>query len=727
MDEALKIEAAIDAMKRLFGDDARRIAHALNVLRFARSIQAREGGSKLVVETAAALHDIGIHECERKYGSTAGNLQELEGPPIARRILEALAYSEDEIAHICQIVANHHSAKNIDSLEFRIVWDSDWLVNIPEEVGLEDAQKLERTINKAFKTQTGKELARGEFLKDMKSAKGGNDNGGNSMFCFQCEQTCQGTGCTVKGVCGKDEVSAGLQDALLQVAKGVAQYAYRARKFGAASADADHFVIEALFTTVTNVNFDPARIEAIIRKGVAVRETAKGLYESAAKLAGKTPEVLSGPAQFAPEASVEGIVKQAKAFGVDSKLKADGHDVAGVRELIVYGLKGTAAYADHALVLGKASEGTFAFFHEALDFLADDPKDLNALLKMALQVGAENLKVMALLDEANTGTYGNPEPTKVRVTPVKGKAILVSGHDLKDLELLLKQTEGKGVNVYTHGEMLPCLAYPGLKKFKHLVGNYGGAWQDQRKEFEAFPGAILMTTNCIQTPKETYKARIFTTGLVAFPGVVHVADKNFAPVIEAALAAEGFKEDAPEKLITIGFAHNSVLSVAGTVLDAVSKGAIRHFFLIGGCDGAKPGRNYYTEFAEKVPQDCVILTLACGKYRFNKLEFGDIGGIPRLLDCGQCNDAYSAIKIASALADACSCTVNDLPLSLVLSWYEQKAVCILLTLLHLGIKNIRLGPSLPAFLSPAAVKILVEKFNIMPTTTAEEDLKAILS
>ena len=546
------------------------------------------------------------------------------------------------------------------------------------------------------------------------------------MFCFQCEQTCQGTGCTVKGVCGKDETAAGLQDALIQTAKGVSQYAYRARKFGAVNAEVDRFIIEALFTTVTNVNFDPERILAVIKKGIAVREKAKGLYESAAKLAGKIPELLVGPAVFAPEASIEGIVKQAKAFGVDSKLKADGHDIAGVRELIIYGLKGTAAYADHALVLGKANDGTFAFFHEALDFLADDPKDLGALLGLALRVGEANLKVMAMLDEANTGTYGHPEPTKARVTAVKGKAILVSGHDLKDLELLLKQTEGRGVNIYTHGEMLPCLAYPGLKKYKHLVGNYGGAWQNQRKEFDAFPGAILMTTNCIQMPKETYKARIFTTGLVAWPGVTHIADKNFEAVIQAALAAEGFKEDEPEKTITIGFAHNTVLSVAGTVLEAVGKGEIRHFFLIGGCDGAKPGRNYYTEFAEKVPKDCVILTLACGKFRFNKLEFGEIGGIPRLLDCGQCNDAYSAIKIASALADALGCTVNDLPLSLVLSWYEQKAVCILLTLLHLGIKNIRLGPSLPAFLSPAAVKILVEKFNIAPTTTPEEDLKDIL-
>ena len=304
--------------------------------------------------------------------------------------------------------------------------------------------------------------------------------------------------------------------------------------------------------------------------------------------------------------------------------------------------------------------------------------------------------------------------------------MLVSGHDLKDLEMILKQTEGKGINVYTHGEMLPCHGYPQLKKYKHLVGNYGGAWQDQQKEFDAFPGSIIMTTNCIQKPRDSYKARIFTTGLVAWPGVHHIADKNFAPAIEMALASEGFASDGEEKYITVGFGRNAVLGVADKVIDAVKSGAIKHFFLIGGCDGAKPGRNYYTDFAENVPSDSVILTLACGKYRFNKLEFGDIGGIPRLLDIGQCNDAYSAIKIAVALADAFKCGVNDLPLSLILSWHEQKAVCILLTLLHLGIKNIRLGPTLPAFVTPAVLNVLVEKFNIMPTTTAQQDLKAIL-
>jgi hydroxylamine reductase len=333
---------------------------------------------------------------------------------------------------------------------------------------------------------------------------------------------------------------------------------------------------------------------------------------------------------------------------------------------------------------------------------------------------------MELLDAANTGAYGHPEPTPVRVTPRRGKAIVVSGHDLKDLEELLKQTEGKGVNVYTHGEMLPAHAYPALKKYEHLAGSYGGAWQNQRKEFDEFPGAILMTTNCLQKPKDTYKERLFTTGVVGWPGVTHIGDRDFAPVIEAALAAEGFPEDGPDETILVGFGHEAVMGVAGKVIEAVKSGAVRHFFLIGGCDGAKPGRNYYTDLAQAVPDDCVILTLACGKYRFNKLDFGDIGGIPRLLDIGQCNDAYSAVQIALALAGAFETDVNSLPLSLILSWYEQKAVAILLTLLHLGIRDIRIGPSLPAFVSPAVLQVLVENFNIMPISTPDEDLKAIL-
>jgi hydroxylamine reductase len=423
------------------------------------------------------------------------------------------------------------------------------------------------------------------------------------------------------------------------------------------------------------------------------------------------------------------MLAQAESHTIGNRLQAYGEDVGGLQELILYGLKGTAAYADHAKILGVEDDDVYAFFHEALDFLNSNLcGDVDALVAMALKVGEVNLKVMGMLDEGNTKTYGHPEPTTVRVTPVKGKCIVVSGHDLKDLALLLEQTKDKGINVYTHGEMLPCCAYPELKKYDHLVGNYGGAWQDQAKEFDAFPGAILMTTNCIQKPRDSYKNRIFTTGLVAWPGVTHIGqDKDFTPVIEAALAAPGFAEDAEEKTITVGFGHNAVLGVAGAVVDAVKAGKIKHFFLIGGCDGAKPGRNYYTEFAQQVPDDCVILTLACGKYRFNKMPFGDIGGIPRLLDVGQCNDAYSAIQIAVALADAFDCGVNDLPLTLVLSWYEQKAVCILLTLLHLGIQNMKLGPSLPAFIGPNVLNVLVQKFNIAPISTPEKDLAEILS
>ncbi|MBM4102445.1 MAG: hydroxylamine reductase [Planctomycetes bacterium] len=547
------------------------------------------------------------------------------------------------------------------------------------------------------------------------------------MFCYQCEQTAMGKGCTKVGVCGKDPQTADLQDLLVWAAKGIAFYAHRLRAMQYVDKEADRFVLEALFSTVTNVNFDPVRLEALIAKAGQVKARLQNEYANRCQRVDKPTDKPTDAAQWTPPKDRTEMLVQAQALSIAKKIEVLGADAAGLQELILYGLKGTAAYADHALVLGKEDDGVNAFFHEALDFLTG-PKatDVNALVAMTLKVGEVNLKVMELLDAANTGVYGHPEPTPVRITPVKGKAILVSGHDLKDLESLLKQTDGKGINIYTHGEMLPCNAYPGLKKYKHLVGNYGGAWQDQHKEFDAFPGAILMTTNCIQRPKDSYINRIFTTGLVAWPKVKHIADKNFEPVIKAALAEKGFEKDEPEKKITIGFGHNAVMNVAGAVIDAVKAGKIKHFFLIGGCDGAKPGRNYYTDFAQAVPHDCVILTLACGKYRFNKLPFGDIGGIPRLLDIGQCNDAYSAIQIAVALAGAFGCGVNDLPLSMILSWYEQKAVCILLTLLHLGIKNIKVGPTLPAFIGPNVLNVLVEKFNIAPTTTAQQDLKAIL-
>ena len=547
------------------------------------------------------------------------------------------------------------------------------------------------------------------------------------MFCYQCEQTTKGTGCVTTGVCGKDPITAALQDLLLYATKGVSMYAHRAARLGARDRDVDVFTIEALFSTVTNVNFNPENLKALIDRAAATRDRARKLYEAACAKAGKTPETLDGPASFRPARDIEGLVGQGLGISILQRSAKLGADVTGLQELVTYGVKGAAAYADHAQILGREDEALYASFHEVLDALAKEKPTAEELLGWALKAGEINLKAMEALDAANTGAYGHPTPTKVRITPVKGHAIVVSGHDLKDLEELLKQTEGKGINVYTHGEMLPAHAYPGLKKYRHLAGNYGGAWQEQQKEFEAFPGAVLMTTNCIQKPRDKYRGRIFTSGLVSWPGVRHIDRKrDFAPVIEAALAAPGFAADGPEQTITVGFGRNAVMGVAGAVIDAVKAGKIRRFFLIGGCDGAKPGRSYYTDLARAVPDDCVILTLACGKYRFNKLEFGDIGGIPRLLDIGQCNDSYSAVQIALALSKAFGIGVNELPLSIVLSWYEQKAVAVLLTLLYLGVKNIRIGPSLPAFVTPPVLDILVDQFGIKPVTTPETDLKAML-
>jgi hydroxylamine reductase len=546
------------------------------------------------------------------------------------------------------------------------------------------------------------------------------------MFCYQCEQTAQGTGCTKFGVCGKDPETSALQDLLVHAAKGISMYAHRAGELGRHDRDVDVFVIEALFTTVTNVNFDTARLENMLRSAAEIKDKAKALYHEGVRKAGNIEEELTGPACWIPASSHEGLVSEGQEVSINERQNGKGDDIVGLQELVLYGLKGMAAYADHALILGKEDRDVYMFFHEALDLLAEENPTAEALQTMAFRCGEVNVKVMEMLDSAHTETYGHPVPTPVRTTVVKGKAILISGHDLKDLDALLKQTEGKGINVYTHSEMLPAHGYPELKKYSHLVGNYGGAWQDQHKEFDEFPGAILMTTNCIQRPHDSYINRIFTHGHVAWPGVAHIANGDFTPVIEAALEAEGFQSDEPEKTILVGFGHNAVLGVADKVIEAVKGGQIRHFFLVGGCDGAKSGRNYYTELAEKIPDDCVILTLACGKYRFNNLEFGDIGGIPRLLDIGQCNDAYSAVVIALALADAFDCGVNDLPLSLILSWYEQKAVVILLSLLHLGIKNIKLGPSLPAFITPAVLNVLVENFGIAPISTPDEDLAQIL-
>jgi len=546
------------------------------------------------------------------------------------------------------------------------------------------------------------------------------------MFCFQCEQTAGGKGCEKVGVCGKTPETATMQDALLYTVKGISQYAHQAALLGARDHDIDLFVVEALFTTITNVNFDHENLALRVKIAAALKDKAKALYEAAAKRQDVPVATLTGPAQFVPSDNFAELMKQAEAISIPRRMERRGEDATALMELALYGLKGMAAYADHALILGVEDLKVYAFFHEAMSLLAEEPEDIGKLLALCLKVGELNFKVMGMLDKANTQAFGDPTPTPVRITPVKGKAILVSGHDLDDLDNLLLQTAGKGINIYTHGEMLPCHGYPELRKHPHLIGNYGGAWQEQKKEFEEFPGAVLMTTNCIQKPRDSYLGRIFSCGLVRHPGVKHIVNRDFRPVIEAALAAPGFEADAEPKTILTGFGHAAVMAVSGQVIDAVKSGAIRHFFLIGGCDGAKTGRDYYTELAEKVPADCVIMTLACGKYRFNKLQFGDIGGIPRLLDIGQCNDAYSAIQIAVALAGAFKCGVNELPLSMILSWYEQKAVCILLTLLHLGIKNIRLGPSLPACVTPAVLKVLVDNYNIMPISTPDEDLKAIL-
>jgi hydroxylamine reductase len=543
------------------------------------------------------------------------------------------------------------------------------------------------------------------------------------MFCFQCEQTFHGQGCTDVGVCGKDDTTATLQDLLVHAIKGIAMYAHRARQAGASDPEIDSFVIDVLFATGTNVNFDPERLAILIARAGEIRDKAQSMYERAC---GPAAAPLGGPTAWKPATSMEGLIAQGKENLIPERLVSIGPEVGKLQELILYGLKGLGAYAAHAKRLGATDPAANATLIEILNFLTQPSPTLDELLTMVLRTGELNYRIMQLLDKANTDAFGHPQPTGVRLHPRKGKAIVVSGHDLADLHELLKQTEGTGIEVYTHGEMLPAHGYPKLKAFKHLAGNFGGGWQNQQKEFPEFPGPILMTSNCIQDPKD-YKDKVFTTGPTAWPGVRHIANHDFTPVIEAALRAPGYEQDGPDNEILVGFGHNAVLSVAGKVVDAVKAGAIRHFFLIGGCDGARPGRNYYTEFAQAVPDDCLILTLACGKYRFNKLNFGEIAGLPRLLDLGQCNDAYSALQIAGALANAFKCGINELPLSLVLSWYEQKAVAILLTLLHLGVRNIRIGPTLPAFITPAVLGLLHEKFNIMPITDPEKDLAAILN
>jgi hydroxylamine reductase len=546
------------------------------------------------------------------------------------------------------------------------------------------------------------------------------------MFCYQCEQAARGKGCDYLGICGKEPEVAALQDLIVHQAKGIGYLAHQARRMGQVDTEVDRYVLEALFTTITNVNFDPERLVEWIRKGSEMRNRLLTICRDAAGRAAVPFEEdrLPESARFRPAASRDELLLQATAVGLRTD-KAE-EDIRSLKQLLIYGLKGLAAYAEHAYLLGKQDETIFAFIHEALAALNDPAISLDQLLALSLRCGQVNLRCMEILDEGHTARFGHPVPTPVSTSLKKGPAIIVTGHDLADLEVLLQQTQGKGINVYTHGEMLPAHGYPGLKKYGHLAGHFGTAWQNQQSEFSNLPAAILFTTNCIQQPQDSYRDRTFTTGLVAWPGVAHVSNRDFTSVIEKALSLPGFQPTEDLTLLT-GCGHNAVLGLADQVVAAVKSGAVRHFFLVGGCDGARPGRNYYTELARQIPKDCVILTLACGKFRFNHLDFGTIGGIPRLLDIGQCNDAHSAIVIAKALAGAFNCSINDLPLSLILSWYEQKAVVILLSLLSLGIKGMRLGPTLPAFLTPNVVKVLVDTFDLKPITTPSQDLAAILA
>jgi hydroxylamine reductase len=541
------------------------------------------------------------------------------------------------------------------------------------------------------------------------------------MFCNQCEQAAKGEGCVKIGVCGKEPDLADLQDLLIYVLQGVSQVAVEGRKVGVTDSEVNLFVCEGIFSTLTNVNFDTERFVDLISKAVELRESLK----SRVKQAGGNVDFPGMPAEFMPAETLEGLVEQGEKVELNKHPDEDP-DILSLKQVLLYGLKGVAAYADHAKMLGREDGAVYGFVQEGLAAMLQKDLTVDEWVGLVLKCGEVNLRAMELLDDGNTSTYGHPVPTQVPLGAKKGKAILVSGHDLKDLETILQQTEGKEINVYTHGEMLPCHGYPELKKYDHFYGHYGTAWQNQAKEFAAFPGAIVMTTNCIQKPKTSYAENIFTTGLVGWPGLTHIGDKDFTPVIEKALELDGFAEDTDTGSVMVGFARNTVMSVADKIIGAVKSKDLRHFFLVAGCDGAKPGRNYYTEFVEKVPSDCAVLTLACGKFRFFDKDLGDIGGIPRLLDIGQCNDAYSAIQIAVALSKAFDCSVNDLPLSMVLSWYEQKAVAILLTLFHLGIQDIRLGPSLPAFITPNVLDVLVKNFAIKPITSPAEDLATIL-
>ncbi|WP_324032279.1 hydroxylamine reductase [Aeromonas caviae] len=548
------------------------------------------------------------------------------------------------------------------------------------------------------------------------------------MFCVQCEQTIRtpaGNGCAyAQGMCGKTAETSDLQDVLIYTLQGLSAWALAAREHGIVDSEIDAFVPKAFFATLTNVNFDSARIVAYVNQALTYRQ------QLAAKLAplAVQADALPAAARFEPGADLLAQLAQAPQTAVNRGKNEVNEDIMGLRLLCLYGLKGAAAYMEHARVLDQQDAGVAAEFHRIMSWLGTDPCDLDPLFKCAMEIGLLNFKIMEMLDLGETTAFGHPEPTQVRVTPVPGKCILVSGHDMVDLKLILEQTRGTGINVYTHGEMLPALAYPFFKQYPHLVGNYGSAWQNQQKEFANFPGAVVMTSNCIIDPNVgNYSDRIFTRSIVGWPGVTHLEGDDFSAVIAKAQALEGFKHVELEHFITIGFARNALMQAAPAVIDKVKAGEISHFFLVGGCDGDRAERAYYTEFAKAIPQDSLLLTLGCGKYKFNKLDFGDIGGIPRLLDVGQCNDAYSAIQLALALADAFECGVNDLPLTLVLSWFEQKAIVILLTLLALGVKDIRTGPTAPAFLTPALLKVLEEQFGLKGTTTADADLAEILA
>lgn len=552
------------------------------------------------------------------------------------------------------------------------------------------------------------------------------------MFCIQCEQTIrgpQGDGCKyAQGMCGKTAQVSDLQDVLVKSLQAGAFWASTARTYGIINSAYERWSPQAFFSTLTNVNFDAQRFYEYIQKAQEYRFALEKEVRSAAQKAGKSLPALTKAAQMVIPTSPAELKAFAPTVALNHEKAQTGDDVLGLQLLCLYGLKGAAAYMEHAAVLGEMDEAVSGEYFRLMAYLGDEPTQTDSLLSASMEIGKLGFQALELLNKGETQTMGNPEPTLVNVNPVAGKCILVSGHDLVDLKDILEQTQGKGINVYTHGELLPAHGYPEFKKYPHLVGNFGSAWQNQQKEFAKFPGAIVMTTNCLIDPNVGHYAdRIFTRSIVGWPGVKHIEGRDFSQVIDKALALPGFAQSEPEKKITIGFGHSALMAAAPAVIEQIKAGNIKHFFLVGGCDGDKTDRNYYNDFARQVPKDSVILTLGCGKYRFNKEAFGDINGISRLLDVGQCNDAYSAVLLALALSDAFKCGVNDLPLTLVLSWFEQKAAVILLALLSLGVKGIYLGPTLPAFLTPNLVNVLVEKFDLHPTGNAQQDLDAILN